>query len=51
MFSDSTNGEVPPPRANNWEEVVVHVVAELKRWEADDHGKAERRGDRQLAGS
>jgi 5'(3')-deoxyribonucleotidase len=38
VFANSTNSETAPPRANNWQEVVSMVQAEIELWKK--RGKA-----------
>jgi 5'(3')-deoxyribonucleotidase len=49
VFSNSTNSEVPPPRADNWAEAHALVVTQLKEWEARQSSSSQT--GRQLAGT
>jgi len=45
VFSNSTNLDLPGPRANSWNEVVDLVLAEVGRWKAAHKDRGELSGE------
>jgi 5'(3')-deoxyribonucleotidase len=39
VFTNSTNEDLPAPRANSWAKVERLVLAELKRWQGEDSAR------------